>query len=122
MFRSVAGSTVFYPSDPVSAENAVVCAANTKGLTFIRTSRPGTECVYGNDEAFAVGEHKVVKEGTDVMIIGAGVTLHEALKARTALEEKGVSAKVVDLFTIKPLNAGRLKDQIKACKNKVVVV
>merc|ERR1712178_190487 len=122
MFRSIAGSTVFYPSDPVSAENAVVCAANTKGITFIRTSRPGTKCVYKNDEKFAVGEHKVVKDGNSVMVIGAGVTLHEALKASETLQAKGVEIKVVDLFTIKPLNADWLREQAKSCGNKIVVV
>lgn len=122
MFRSVAGSTVFYPSDPVSAENAVVCAANTKGICFIRTSRPGTLCVYKNDEVFEVGKHKVVREGTDAMVIGAGVTLHEALKAADSLTAKGKNIKVVDLFTIKPLDKDWLIEQAKSAGNKIVVV
>ena len=102
MFRAVANSTVFYPSDPVSAENAVVAAANTQGICFIRTSRPGTVCVYDNNEKFEVGQHKVVKDGNDVMVIGAGVTLHEAIKAQEKLAGKA-NLKIVDLFTIKPL-------------------
>lgn len=112
---------MFYPSDPVSAEHAVLCAANTKGICFIRTSRPATVCVYKNDEAFAVGEHKVVKDGSDCLVIGAGVTLHEALKAAKNLEGE-VSLKVVDLFTIKPLNVSWLVDQAKQCGGKIVVV
>lgn len=122
MFRSIAGSTVFYPSDPVSAENAVVCAANTKGITFIRTSRPGTKCLYKMDEEFKVGEHKVVREGGSVMVIGAGVTLHEALKASETLAAKGCEIKVVDLFTIKPLNVEWIREQAASCNNKIVVV
>jgi len=122
MFRSIAGSTVFYPSDPVSAENAVVCAANTKGICFIRTSRPATKCLYKMDEEFKVGEHKVVKEGGSVMVIGAGVTLHEALKASDTLAAKGCEIKVVDLFTIKPLNVEWIREQAASCNNKIVVV
>lgn len=60
MFRSVAGSTVFYPSDAVSAERAVELAANTKGICFIRTGRPANAVIYPNDEAFAVGKAKVM--------------------------------------------------------------
>jgi len=121
MFRAVANSTVFYPSDPVSAENAVVAAANTQGICFIRTSRPGTVCVYDNNEKFEVGQHKVVKDGNYVMVIGAGVTLHEAIKAQEKLAGKA-NLKIVDLFTIKPLNADWLAQQAAQCNDRVIVV
>jgi transketolase len=60
MFRSIPGSTVFYPSDAVSCERAVELAANTPGVTFIRTSRPNTAILYDNNEPFAVGKAKVI--------------------------------------------------------------
>jgi len=126
MFRSVAGSTVFYPSDPVSAENAVVAAANTKGICFIRTSRPGTKCVYKNDEKFAVGQHKVINSPNSndkILVIGAGVTLHEALKAqeKLAAANSKTQLQIVDLFTIKPLDVKFLCEQATQCNNRVIV-
>lgn len=59
MFRTVIGSTVFYPSDAVSAERAVELAANTKGICYIRTSRPSTAVIYKSDESFVIGKAKV---------------------------------------------------------------
>merc|ERR1712110_1387593 len=94
MFRSIPGSTVFYPSDAVSMENAVMLAANQKGVCFLRSSRPATAMVYKNDQQFAIGKHHVVKDGDHTMVIGAGVTLHEALKAAKNLEGS-VSCKAV---------------------------
>lgn len=83
MFRAISGSTVFYPSDAVSAERAVELAANTKGICFIRTSRPNFPVLYKNDEKFEVGKAKIVRQSnTDqVTIVASGVTLVEAMKA-----------------------------------------
>ena len=97
MFRSVPMSTVFYPSDGVATEKAVELAANTKGICFIRTSRPENAIIYSNNEDFQVGQAKVVLKSKDdqVTVIGAGVTLHEALAAAELLkkgEEKGTQA------------------------------
>merc|ERR1712121_289350 len=89
MFRSIPGATVFYPSDAVSCERAVELAANTRGICFIRTSRPNTRVIYGNDDTFRVGSGKVVRStGEDqVLVIGAGVTLYEGLEAADTLAE-----------------------------------
>merc|ERR550519_2032119 len=80
MFRSIPGSTVFYPSDAVSAERAVELAANKKGICFIRTSRPNVPVIYSNDEPFQVGKCKVVRQSANdkVLVIGCCVTLVEA--------------------------------------------
>lgn len=125
LFRSIPGSTVFYPSDAVSTERAVELAANTVGVCFIRTSRPNTPIIYSNEEVFAPGQHKVVKSSNSdkVLLIGAGVTLFEALDAAAELQQKyNVNARVVDLFTVKPLNKQFLITQARQCGGKVVTV
>src|SRR5487761_1954359 len=78
MMRAVVGSTVLYPSDAVSTEKLLEQMALIKGVCFLRTSRPKTAVIYGNDEKFPVGGAKVVRTGDKVTIVGAGVTLHEA--------------------------------------------
>ena len=124
MFRTIPGSTVFYPSDAVSTERAVELAANTKGICFIRTSRPNTAVVYKNDEPFAVGKSKILKSSPkdEVLVIGAGVTLHEALKAAEELDKSGVSVRVMDPFTIKPIDANAIITNAKATGGRIVTV
>jgi len=124
MFRSIPGSTVFYPSDAVSCERAVELAANTRGICFIRTSRPNTAVIYGNEDEFRVGKGKVVKKSDNdqVLVIGAGVTLYEGLKAAEALAQEGVNVRVLDPFTIKPIDAKLIIDNAKECGGKVITV
>lgn len=125
MFRTIPGSTVFYPADAVSCERAVELAANTKGVCFIRTSRPNTAVIYDNNEKFVVGKGKVVKKSDkdQVLLIGAGITLYEALTAAGDLkEQKGINARVFDPFTIKPLDRAAIVQNAKECGGRVVVV
>merc|ERR1712212_613952 len=106
MFRTLPGATVFYPSDAVATERAVELAANTKGLCFIRTSRPENNVIYNSNEEFTVGQAKVVYKTNDdhVTVIGAGVTLHEALAAAEQLKKERINIRVIDPFTIKPID------------------
>lgn len=124
LFRTIPGSTVFYPSDAVSTERAVELAANTKGVCFIRTSRPNTAVLYENNEPFQVGKAKVVKQSANdtVLLIGAGVTLYEALNAATELEKSGVHARVLDPFTIKPIDKEAIVQNATQCGGRIVVV
>ncbi|KAM3956473.1 transketolase-like protein 2 [Aphomia sociella] len=124
LFRSVPTATVFYPSDAVSTERAVELAANTKGICYIRTSRPNTAILYSNNEVFKVGQAKIVRESPKdrVLLIGAGVTLHEALAAADKLKEEGVDARVLDPFTIKPLDEAAVVKHARAVGGNVVVV
>lgn len=124
LFRTIPGSTVFYPSDAVSTERAVELAANTKGVCFIRTSRPNTAVIYSNEEKFAAGKAKVVKQsGKDqVLLIGAGITLYEALNAAGELAKAGINARVLDPFTIKPLDREAIVANAKQCGGRIVVV
>lgn len=124
MFRTIPGSTVFYPSDAVSTERAVELAANKKGVCFIRTSRPNTAVLYDNNEPFEIGKAKVVKQSTNdtVLLIGAGITLYEALNAATELEKSGVHCRVMDPFTVKPLDNEAIVQNAAQCGGRIVVV
>ncbi|XP_039759953.1 transketolase-like protein 2 [Pararge aegeria] len=124
LFRAVPTATVFYPSDAVSTERAVELAANTRGICYLRTSRPNTAVIYDNDTVFKVGEAKLVRSGTSdrVLLVGAGVTLHAALAAADTLAQEGVQARVLDPFTIKPLDEAALRKHAKAAGGRVVVV
>jgi len=123
MFRSIPTATVFYPSDAVSTEYAVELCANTKGICFIRSSRPNTAVLYKNDELFQVGKSKVVRSNPadKVLIIGAGITLHEALKAADELAKTGIHARVIDPFTIKPLDP-EIIQHAKTAGGKIITV
>lgn len=124
LFRTIPGSTVFYPSDAVSTERAVELAANTKGVCFIRTSRPNTAVLYDNNEKFEVGKAKIVRQSDKdtVLLIGAGITLYEALAAATELEKSGVYARVLDPFTVKPFDKEAVIAHAKAVGGRIVVV
>jgi len=106
MMRAIAGSTVFYPSDAVCSERLVALAAQTPGIVYIRSSRPNTPILYSNDEDFQVGGSKVLKSSDKdrATLVAAGVTLHEALKASLELESQGLAVRVIDLYSIKPID------------------
>ena len=120
-FRAVHGSTVLYPSDANQTAKLVAAMADLDGISFIRTTRGATPVIYGPDEDFPVGGAKVVQEGSDVTLIGAGITLHEALKAADALADDGVSAQVLDLYSVKPVGVDTLREAVEATGRRVVV-
>ncbi|KAL1129833.1 hypothetical protein AAG570_012777 [Ranatra chinensis] len=124
LFRSIPGSTVFYPSDAVSCERAVELAARTKGICYIRTSRPNTPVIYENNHKFEIGKANVVQESdTDkVLVIGAGVTLHEAIKAAITLKKSGINIRILDPFTIKPLDKAAIVKNAEKAGRQIVVV
>ncbi|CAL4063717.1 unnamed protein product, partial [Meganyctiphanes norvegica] len=124
MFRSIPTATVFYPSDAVSTERACLLAANKKGICFIRTSRPATKVIYSNDHEFAIGKaHVVRKSDSDkVLIIGAAVTLDQALIAADTLKGDGVHVRVMDPFTIKPIDKDAIIKHAKECGGRIIVV
>jgi len=124
LFRAIPGSTVFYPSDAVSCERACELAATRPGICFIRTSRPATAVIYGNGESMQIGQAKVVKQsGSDqVLVIGAGITLHNALTAAEHLAGVGVHVRVLDPFTVKPLDVATIRDNAKQCGGRVLTV
>ncbi len=123
-FRAVHGSTVLYPSDANQAAKLVAAMADLEGISFLRTTRANTPVIYGPDEEFPVGSSRVVRSSDDdeVTIVGAGITLHEALKAADALAEEGVSARVVDLYSVKPIDEDGLRAAAEATGGRVVTV
>jgi len=124
MFRAINNCVVFYPSDGVSCERAVEHAANIPSMVYIRTSRPATLNIYGNDEVFQVGKGKVVRQSDNdsCLLIGAGITLHECLKAHDTLKAEGINVRVFDPFCIKPFDKDGVIANAKACGGKVVTV
>jgi transketolase len=107
MFRAVLGSTVLYPSDAYSASRLTEEAVRVGGVVYLRTSRPKTKLLYGPDEQFPVGGSKVLKTSDKdvVTVVAAGITVHEALKAHAKLAGEGVAFRIVDAYSVKPLDA-----------------
>lgn len=122
MMRAILGATVLYPSDAVSAERLVEAAANTDGIVYLRMSRPKTPVLYDNAERFPVGGSKTLRSSAAdaVTLVGAGVTLHEALKAADVLAKEGITARVIDLYSVKPIDAATLRKAAAETKGFVV--
>jgi transketolase len=124
MFRAVHSSAVFYPSDAVSAERLTETMARRSGINYLRTSRPKTPILYSNDEKFPVPGFKVLRQSAQdrVTVIGAGITLHEALKAAEQLNSQNTAIRVIDLYCVKPLDGKAIAEQVAATGGRLVTV
>jgi transketolase len=122
MMRAVHGSTVLYPSDANQTAKLVAEMADRDGIVFLRTTRAATPVIYGAGEEFPVGGSRVVREGDDVTIVGAGITLHEALTAAETLAGEGIEARVIDLYSVKPADAETLRAAAEATGGRVLTV
>ena len=122
--RAVHGSTVLHPCDANQTAKLVAAMADLDGISYLRTLRPATPVLYGPDEEFAIGGSKVVRssDADEVAIVAAGITVHEALKAADALAEEDVAARVIDLYSIKPLDVDTLRDAAEATGGRLVTV
>ena len=109
--RAIHGSTVLYPSDPNQAAELLAQAVDRKGIVFMRTTREKTPVIYQPGETFEIGGSRTVRHSDDdaVTLIGAGITLHEALKAADLLAEEGVTARVIDLYSVKPVDEATIR-------------
>jgi transketolase len=123
MFRAILGSIVLYPADAVSCEKLVEEAAKQKGIVYIRTTRSDTPVIYDTAEEFPIGGSKILRQTSkdDITIIAAGITLHEALKAHDILKNEGIFARVIDLYSIKPIDGESLKKAASETKAIVTV-
>ena len=123
-FRALGGSVVLYPSDPNQTVKLVQQMAEHDGISYLRSTRSGLPTIYAADEEFTIGGSRVVRESDDdqVTLIGAGVTLHEALKAADALASDGINARVIDLYSVKPVDADTLSAASSATGGRLVVV
>jgi transketolase len=123
MMRAVHGSTVLYPSDGTSTAALVDAMAQTSGISYLRTTRGAYPGLYSAGEQFPVGGSKVVLSGKvdQVTLVGAGVTLHEALAAADILRGEGIAARVIDLYSVKPVDAATLVAAAEATGGRIVV-
>ena len=123
-FRAVHSSTVLYPSDANQTAKLVETMVDLDGIVFMRTTRANTPVIYGPDEDFPVGGSRVVRETDEdeVTIVGAGITLHEALEAADTLAQDGVHARVIDLYSVKPLDVDGLRAAAEATGGRIVTV
>ena len=122
MMRAVHGSTVLYPCDANQTAKLVAEMADREGIVFLRTTRAATPVVYAADEEFPIGGARVLREGDDIAIVGAGITLHESLKAAGQLESEGISARVIDLYSVKPVDGETLRAAAEATGGRVLTV
>ena len=111
-YRAIHGSTVLYPSDPNQAAALVQQMADREGIVYMRTTREKLPVLYEPGDAFHIGGSRVVRETDDdaVTLIGAGITLHEALKAADTLADEGITTRVIDLYTLKPIDAETVRE------------
>jgi len=123
MFRTVLNSVVMYPADAIATEKLVEEAAKHRGIVFIRTTRNGTPIVYGRDEEFPIGGCKVLKESDkdEVMVVAAGVTLFEALNAYEELKDQDIFIRVIDLYSVKPIDVETIKKGLKNVEAVITV-
>ena len=122
MMRAVHGSTVLYPCDANQTAKLVAEMAEREGIVFLRTTRAATPVVYDADEEFPIGGARVLRDGDDVAIVAAGITLHESLKAAEQLESEGISARVIDLYSVKPVDGETLRAAAEATGGRILTV
>lgn len=111
MMRAVNGSAVLYPSDAVSTVHLVREMAERDGISYMRSTREKTPVLYGPEETFPIGGSKTLRESRNdtATVIAAGITLHEAVKAAETLSGEGVSVRLIDLYSVKPVDVATLK-------------
>ncbi len=119
LMRSIPGMTVLNPSDGVSAKKAVEAAVAMEGPVYVRLGRAAVPIVYDEDMEFEIGKGLTVKDGSDVTIIATGIMVNEAIQAAEKLEAEGISARIIDIHTIKPIDEEII---IKAAKETKGIV
>lgn len=124
LFAATQGSTVLYPADATSTVALVEAMAATDGVSYLRTTRGGYPVLYGPEEPFPVGGSKTLRSSADddVTVIGAGVTVHEALRAAKDLAGEGISARVIDAYSIKPIDVEAVREAVTSTGGRLVVV
>ncbi|MCZ7567839.1 MAG: transketolase [Ardenticatenaceae bacterium] len=124
MMRAVSGSTVLYPSDPNQTAQLVAAMADQPGISFLRTTRAKTPALYPANERFTIGGSKVLRQSDadQVTVIAAGITLHEALKACDELEGEGIAVRLIDLYSVKPIDRESVHAAARATGGRMVVV
>jgi transketolase len=117
-FRAIQGSTVLYPCDGNQTAALVRAMGDLDGISYLRTTRADTPVIYEPGDDFPIGGSRTLREGDDVTIVAAGITLHEALEAAETLDGEGISARVVDCYSVKPID----EDTLRSLGTPVVTV
>ena len=122
--RAIHGSTVLYPSDAVSGAHLTGLMADQLGIVYLRTTRGAYPVLYDNDESFVVGGSKIVRESPEdqVTIVAAGVTVHNALAAADQLAVDGVNVRIIDAYSVKPIDHDSIAAAVEATAGRLVVV
>ncbi|MFI5062560.1 MAG: transketolase C-terminal domain-containing protein [Streptosporangiales bacterium] len=122
-FRAIHGSTVLYPSDATSAAALVAQTAATPEIVYLRTTRGAWPVLYPDGETFPVGGCKVLhaSPADEVTLIGAGVTVHQCLRAAGELAGGGIAARIIDLYSVKPLDQATLASAAEATGGRLVI-
>jgi transketolase len=123
MFRAVHGSTVLYPSDANQTAALVATMAELEGIVYLRTTRAATPVLYHAGESFPVGGSRTLRRSDhdNVTLVAAGITVHEALRAARLLESRGVRARVIDAYSVKPIDADSLRAAAEATEGRFIV-
>ena len=124
MMRAVPGCAVLYPCDGVSTERLVAAAAHHEGMVYIRTTRPRTPVIYTASDEFVIGGSKVVRESADdaATVVAAGVTLFEALRAHDELAAEGIAVRVIDAYSVQPIDRDTLVGAARATGGRMLTV
>jgi transketolase len=124
MMRAVHGSTVLYPSDATSTAQLVRAMADQHGISYIRTTRGAYPVLYEDGTKFPIGGSKLVRSDPSdrVVLIGAGVTLHNCLAAADELEAEGIKTRVIDLYSVKPVDKVTLQEAAALTRGRLVIV
>jgi transketolase len=124
MMRAVFGSTVLYPSDPNQTAHLVAEMAKHNGIVYMRTTREKTPTIYSPDETFEVGGSKVLRQSDNdrATVVAAGITLHEALAAYDQLQGEGINIRVIDAYSVKPIDEETLLEAAQEAGNKIITV
>lgn len=122
MMRAILNSIVLYPSDATMTEALMKLVAKYNGLTYIRTTREALPVLYSKKEKFKIGGSKILRRSKNdiVTVVGAGITVYESLKAYEELKKQGINIRVIDLYSIKPLDLITLRVALQETKNMIV--
>lgn len=123
VFRAILDSVVLYPADRIASEKLVEAMATQKSICYMRISKMEVEQLYTDTEEFHIGGSKVLRTSPKdtITIVAAGVTLYEALKAHEELEQQGISTRIIDAYSIKPIDTKTLQDAARETKAFITV-
>jgi transketolase len=123
LFRTIVGATILYPCDAVSAVHLTECAMHARGIVYLRTTRGPTPVIYRNEEAFPIGGSKTLACSLHdaLTIVACGITVHEARQAHRALLQHGIHSRVIDAYSVNPLDVATLQQAARETGHLLVV-